>query len=99
MCKDYGMTKGLAIETDATAGRGLALRLGAGKVRHLYTQYLWVQAIYHEKLAKLNKVPGELNTADLMTKHLSGDKIDFFMDKCGFVIQEGRSELSLRAAV
>ena len=99
MCSDYGMKKGLVVETDATAGRGMALRLGAGKVRHLHTQYLWVQAIYRERLAKLNKVPGELNTADMMTKHLSGDTIDFFMDRCGFVIMQGRSELSLRAAV
>eukprot|EP00959_Pyramimonas_sp_CCMP1952_P117565 2457842-Pyramimonas_sp.AAC.1 len=60
----------------------MALRLGAGKVRHLHTQYLWVQAIYHERLARLIKVPGELNTADMMTKHLSGDAIDFFMDRC-----------------
>ena len=99
MCKDFGMVKDLVVETYATAGRGMALRLGAGKVRHLHTQYLWVQAIYHDRLAKLVKVAGELNTADLMTKHLAGDKIDYFMDRCGFVILEGRSELSLRAAV
>jgi len=99
MCKDFGIAKELIVETDATAGRGMALRLGAGKVRHLHTQYLWVQAVYHDRIARLNKVPGEENPADLMTKHLSGDKIDYFMDRCGFVILEGRSELSLKAAV
>eukprot|EP00959_Pyramimonas_sp_CCMP1952_P355010 7436645-Pyramimonas_sp.AAC.1 len=71
MCKDFGLKKELIVETDATAGSGMALRLGAGKVRHLHAQCLWVQAIYRQKLARLNKVPGELNTADMMIKHLS----------------------------
>eukprot|EP00959_Pyramimonas_sp_CCMP1952_P243411 5087898-Pyramimonas_sp.AAC.1 len=35
----------------------------------------------------------------MMTKHLACDTIDFYMDLCGFVILEGRSELSLKAAV
>ena len=99
MCKDFGMKKELVVETDANAGKGMALRLGAGRVRHLHTQYLWAQAIYHERLAKLVKVPGDLNTADMMTKHLNCDTIDFFLDRCGFVIMEGRSALSLKAAV
>lgn len=99
MCKDFDIKKDLIVETDATAGRGMALRLGAGKVRHLHTQYLWVQAIYHDRLAKLNKVLGDENTADMMAKHLNGDKIDYFMDRRGFVILEGRSALSLKAAV
>ena len=51
------------------------------------------------RLARLVKVPGDLNTADMMTKHLNGDAIDFFLDRCGFVIMEGRSALSLKAAV
>ena len=93
------MKKDLIIETDATAGRGMALRLGAGRVRHLHTQYLWVQGVFHEKRARLDKVPGNHNTADMMTKHLNGEMIDFFLDRCGFVIMEGRSKLSLKAAV
>jgi hypothetical protein len=99
MCEDFGMKKDLIIETDATAGRGMALRLGAGKVRHLHTQYLWVQGVFHQKRARLNKVPGNHNTADMMTKHLNGETIDFFLDRCGFIIMQGRSKLSLKAAM
>eukprot|EP00959_Pyramimonas_sp_CCMP1952_P250473 5235253-Pyramimonas_sp.AAC.1 len=99
MREDFGFKKELIPETDATAGRGIALRLGAGKVRHRRAQYLWAQAIYHQKHARLNKVPGDLKTAGMMTKHPSGDMMDVFMNRCGFVILEGRGELSLRAAV
>ena len=28
---------------DASAGKGIALRLGAGKLKHIETQYLWSQ--------------------------------------------------------
>ena len=46
MARDFNQTKGLVIKTDATAGKGMGQRLGAGKVRHLQTQYLWVQDVF-----------------------------------------------------
>ena len=35
MAKDYGIEIAIVIETDSVAGRGMELRLGAGKVRHV----------------------------------------------------------------
>ena len=55
--------------------------------------------IYHEEPAKLLQGPGDHDTANVVTKSLNGDEIDFFMDRYGFMILEGRSELLLRAAV
>ena len=37
MARDFSQTKGLVIKTDATAGKGMSQRLGAGKLRHLQT--------------------------------------------------------------
>ena len=38
MAADFGISLKLIIETDSVAGRGMTLRLGAGKVRHIETQ-------------------------------------------------------------
>ena len=37
MARDFGLEVKLQLETDSVAGRGMALRLGAGKVRHIET--------------------------------------------------------------
>ena len=41
MSRDFGWELKLRIWRDASAGRGIASRRGAGKVRHMATQTLW----------------------------------------------------------
>ena len=74
-------------------------RLGAGKVRHLQTQYLWVQDVFHTRRATLRKIPGPLNPADLMTKHVGAEDINRLFPLLSFYFTDGRSDLSLRASV
>ena len=99
MALDYGVVVKIVIETDSVAGRGMSLRLGAGKVRHVETQWLWVQGVSHRKEATIRKIPGATNEADLMTKFLDGLKITGVMTKMGFQFVSGRSGLALRAAL
>ncbi len=89
----------IVTETDSVAGRGMSLRLGAGKVRHVETQWLWVQGVSHRKEATIRKIPGVTNEADLMTKFLDGLKITSVMTKMGFQFVSGRSGLALKAAL
>ncbi len=42
MALDFCVVVKLVIETDWVAGRGMSLWLGAGKVRHVETHWLWV---------------------------------------------------------
>ena len=68
LAKDYGLAVTVAIETDSVAGRGMALRLVAFKVRHIDTQWLWVQGVFQRKEGTIKKIPGIENEAALMTK-------------------------------
>jgi hypothetical protein len=99
MAADLGMTVELEVETDASAGRGIALRLGAGKIRHLHTQYLRVQGTFNRREAKLNKIDGDKNQADLMTKHLEQQALLKHVKNCECEFVGGRSKLALEAAV
>ena len=96
---DYGVVVKLVIETDLVAGRGMSLRLGAGKVRHVETQWLWVQGVFHRKEATIRKIPGATNEADLMTKFLDGSKITGLMTAMGFTFASGRSGIALKDAL
>ena len=56
LIKDYGLGDfKIIIEIDASAGKGIAMRLGAGKMQHLETQWLWSQHVFYDRLAEVKK--------------------------------------------
>ena len=63
---------GLQISTDSTTAIGVASRRGSGKIRHIETGCLWIQAALLAGPFKLLKCLGKVNPGDLMTKGLSG---------------------------
>ena len=77
---DFGVNVGIKILSDATAAIGMCRRLGLGRVRHLATADLWVQQQVRSGEVKLGKLPGTVNPADAMTKHLAGPAL---VDRCG----------------
>ena len=81
------------------AGKGIAERRGVGKIRHLDTQYLWVQQKLQQKAFTLKKVKGTENPADLQTKYVGGQDIEKQIERLGFAHLDGSSSLAKRAAV
>ena len=71
MLRDLGMRVSVMLYTDSSAARGIIHRAGLGKLRHLETGYLWLQAAVRQKRLQVRKVLGTENPADLMTKHLA----------------------------
>jgi hypothetical protein len=67
---DLGIHLPVRVWTDSSAALGIASRSGLGKLRHLETHTLWVQEKVRTKAITLRKVWGEVNPADLFTKHL-----------------------------
>ncbi len=59
--------------TDSRATMGICSRQGLGKLRHVDTRSLWVQQRVRDGAIELRKVRGEVNPADLFTKHLPGE--------------------------
>ena len=60
------------VRVDACAGRGIAVRRGPGRIRHIVTPTLWVQKLTQDGNVNSTKIPGISNPADLGTKHLGG---------------------------
>ena len=74
-------------------GGRLASRSGLGKLRHLETHTLWLQEKVRTKMITVRKVWGEVNPADLFTKHLpSREKVHQLLNLFGCEYREGRAE-------
>jgi hypothetical protein len=80
--------------TDSSAAKGMAQRLGVGKVKHLQVKYLWLQALLDNEKAKMNKIDGTKNTGDLMTKYLEPGVMQKHMLKMGLEKRAGRHPLA-----
>ena len=71
MLKDIGLHASVTLYSDSSAARGIIHRVGLGKLRHLETGYLWLQAAVAKKWLQVRKVNGPENPADLFTKYLT----------------------------
>ena len=96
LCKDLGTEVDVSLELDATAAKGILDRQGISKVRHIDVNSLWLQQQCAKKIVPLVKIPGEDNSADLMTKHLANAVILKHMKKLNMTHTEGRSDAAAK---
>ena len=81
---EIGISHSLTIYTDSSACIGHCARRGNGKrMRHLEAADLWIQHIFKQGRARLQKINGKLNPADLYTKYLSRAEIVYHMSFLG----------------
>ena len=78
--------------TDSSAAIGMVARKGMGRVRHVEVSDLWVQDAVKNKVLTVNKVNGEDNPADLVTKHLDQGNIHQHCHCMRLVPEWGRLE-------
>ena len=90
--EEFGIHVDLVIKSDAVAAIGIVKRQGLGRVRHLAVGDLWVQQKAKNKEAYYRKLPGEKNTADMMTKAVEKEIIDRHMQALGLEYRDGRHE-------
>ena len=72
----------------------MAARRGLGKVKHMDTQYLWIQERINNNDFTLSKVPGANNPADLLTKHLPKEAVVRHMATLGMEVRDDRSAIA-----
>ncbi len=76
LLRDLGQDIPLRVWTDSSAAIGTCSRQGLGKLRHLDTHTLWVQQAVRSKRIQLVKIDGDINPADVFTKHsLTRDRL------------------------
>ena len=88
---DLGMDRKIAVRSDATAAIGIVSRIGLGKVRHLSVADLWVQQAAREGRVDYSRIPGQINPADMFTKHVPAEVMWRHMRTIGFEDREGRA--------
>ena len=81
--RDFRIDAEIRMRSDASAAIGITKRLGLGKVRHLSVADLWIQQKIRREEMTIEKLDGEKNPADLMTKALDRPRMDMLMDLMG----------------
>eukprot|EP00972_Heterocapsa_arctica_P088954 13117943-Heterocapsa_arctica.AAC.1 len=83
LMKDLREERAVRMSMDLSAALALNQRERLGKAKHIEIQELWMQAARKEGRPALDKVAGEHNPADLLTKGLSADRITYLMSIMG----------------
>ncbi len=93
LLRDLGVDLPIRLWTDSSAAIGICSRQGLGKIRHLDTHTLWVQQAVRMKRIELRKVRGEVNPADVFTKHsLTRDRLRQLVELFDCYFKDGRAE-------
>jgi len=89
--RDIGYQLPLRLWTDSSAAVGICSRQGLGKLRHLECTSLWIQQRIRLCELEVRKIAGEVNPADLYTKHLETKaKIEQLVQLFGAEFRDGR---------
>ena len=73
--QDWGINCSVCVHTDATAAIGIASRQGLGRIRHIATTDLSVQQRFKCGDLSIEKILGDINPSDLMTKPLDARRM------------------------
>jgi len=104
ICQVYselGFPLEFIVKLDSAAAIGMCQRRGVGKVRHLDIRYLHVQDCLRDgRITAIQKIPGEEKLADVGTKVLGRERLEFLTDQLGYypVDKEGVCVGSIVAA-
>ncbi len=82
---DLGVEVRVLVNTVSSAAKSAASRRGAGQVRHIEVQVLWIQGRAAKSELTIAKVRGISNVAGALTKHVERHNMDERMKVCGVV--------------
>jgi hypothetical protein len=77
----YGEVLPIEILTDSAAAKTLGTRRGVGRVRHLAVKEIYIQELTNSGRVRLVKINGHDNVADIGTKILDKQRIEFLLNK------------------
>ena len=98
MCSEFRVPVQCQVFVDSGAALGVVSRRGVGRVRHLKLGHLWIQEVAHRGELAYHKVGGDSNVADLMTKHLKGERVRHLTQQIGCAFRTGSARARLQLA-
>ena len=90
--RDLGFETKVVVHSDATAAIGIARRKGMGRIRHLDVSDLWVQDKVRSGSIGLEKIPGDRNPADALTKYVDAGILRRSLLFMGLDLRDGRAD-------
>ena len=76
----------MALCTDASACKGIVLRQGSGRIKHLDVKSLWIQGAVESHGVAVQKIAREANPADMMTHAVSRREMEQHLQSVGYYI-------------
>ena len=83
LMRELGWPCNLRIEVDTYAAIGILRKRGFGKQRHIEVEELWMQQELKRGKLTIRKVKGTENTADVGTKAVTKDALEYYLWKMG----------------
>ena len=71
LLKDLGVEVLVRLWQDSTAAKGVASRVGVGKIKHMDVRHCWLQDVVQKRGLVCKKIGGKVNPADALTKPTS----------------------------
>ena len=97
---DLGIKAKILLRTDSTAAKAMCFRLGPGAhLKHVETRFFMLQQVMASRLLDVEKVDGELNVSDLLTKAVTPKTFKRLMPMTGMRTMEATSVGALREDV
>ena len=78
LANDFGDSPSLELKTDASAARGVIMRQGVGKIRHLHVKQVWLQETVAAGELGITKIPRCENWSDALTHPWTSADIPFW---------------------
>ena len=99
MLKDWGWNFSGTVLMDANAGISIGSRRGLGQVKHIDTQFLWVQEVYNCREMIIGKRDTKEMLADFLTKPVDELTILKCLTGLNMHYEAGKHKMSLKAAL
>ncbi len=77
----------IRLHTDSSAAKSFACRRGLGRMRHIDTKCLWLQAAVNDRQVLVSKIAGVRNPANVLTKYLGADSLNRECSMMGVSLQ------------
>ena len=86
----FAKTCPVTVHTDSAAANSMATRFGTTRrTRHIDLRFLYLQHLVKSGAIRALKIPGDQNTADVLTKYVTADTLRIPLEKLGLLeIQE-----------
>jgi len=76
---ELGFANSLVLETDSSAFQMGVQKPGLGKMKHIQIRHNWLKQSVADKRLRVDKIPRDINTSDLMTCPVTEQVLDKFL--------------------